>query len=217
MDALLDGVMKSVNPTLQLRYDHSDQTRMMKDVRKRRSPELGWDQIYFVGLRIETGRDVRYHHALILADDHDSFLDGIAGEFNTILNQPRVTSAKEITLVFVRSLMILDSDLQAAAASQNITRDIQEELTKRNDNQYLVYGMVGKSTVCLVKLQADNALLAIDQARKAVMAKYQQELLLLEVCQLHPVTAECYALFNAAADRIKPLLSNDSSESVYVL
>lgn len=208
--------MKSQNPITQLHYAHSDRTRQLKDVRKRRSSEIAQDQIYFVGFRIESGREIRYLHALIMADDYDSFLNGVAAEINTILDQSTVTRARDISLVFVRNLMILDPELAAATASQNIARDIQVELTRRDDDQYLVYCMAGEEKVCLIKLKAGNALLAIGKARQAVMAKYQKELLLLEVCQLHPVTAECHALFAATAERIKPFLNSDVAGGAYV-
>lgn len=212
----MDGVMMNHNQRLQLRYAHTDRTRVLKDVRKKRTSELALDQIYFVGFRINGGRDGRYHHALIIADDYDSFLDGIAGEFNAILSQPSAASVKDIALVFVRNLMILDPELVAAAESQNITSEIQEELIRRDDNQYLVYGLIGEERICLVKVKASDALLAIDRARRSVMAKHQKELLPLEVCQPHPVTAECCALFDATAERIKPLLNGESTSSAYL-
>lgn len=205
-----------MNPTTPSRYTHADHTRVMRDVRKKRLTGISWDQVYYVGFRISACYKVCYRHALILADSYDEFLEGVAGEFNTILDQSPGTSLKDIALVFVRNLMILDPELAAAAESQHITTDIRDELSKRDDDHYLVFGRVGEERICLVKVQAGDALLGIEYAQRSVRAKYQKEMLPLEVCQIHPVTAECYALFDVAAERIKSLISGESTNSVYL-
>ena len=180
-----------MNQTLQLRYAHADHTRVLRDVRRNRLSEIIWNQVYYVGFRISTGEVDRYRHALLLADNYDALLDGIAGEFNAIREQSSATSFGTIRLVFMRNLMTLDPDVMASAECQNITTEIRDELSRQNDSQYLVFGMVGEHKICLIKVAVGDALMAIHQARSASMGKFKAEFTPLEVCQAHPVTAEC--------------------------
>lgn len=216
MDAQpVGGIMISHRIQTPLRHIHTDGTHILKDVRKRPTPELLWDQIYFVGFRIESETGQRYHHALFSADDQGSFMNGIACEYNAIRNQPSVHSVQDISLVFVRNLSILDPEVSAAAESHNITAEIRKELCRRDDGQFLVYGLISDKRICLLKVEASNALRAIEHARKSVIAQYQKELLPLEVCQPHPVTTECYALFDAMVSRVRPLIEGDLSSTGY--
>ena len=205
-----------MNQTLQLRYIHADHTSVLKDVRREQTSEVKWAHVYYVGFRISAGRDERYHHALILADDYDIFLDGVAGEYNAIRKLSRTTSFNDISLVFVRNLMRIDPDIVASADSQSITSDIRDELSRCDKNEYLVFGLVGEQKICLVQVNNCEALLAIDRVRTMCMDKFKEEFMPLEVCQAHPVTTECYALFDAAAERIKALVSNLSAGSGYL-
>lgn len=200
----------------QLRHAHTDCTQVMKDARKHPTPKISFSHIYFAGFRINSGMTVRYHHALIMADDFGSFLNGVAREFNEIMEPKPGPALKDISLMFLRNMMLIDPELSSAAESQNITTEIKEILSQRDDSQYLVFGLIGNERICLVKVQADNALLAIEFARRSVMAKYQQEMLPLEVCQPHPVTAECYELFDAAAIRVRHLINDDSPGTGYM-
>lgn len=203
-----------MNQTLQLRYTHADHTRVLRDVRKNRLAEADYAQIYYLGFRISAEGKEHYHHALVLADDYDAFLDGVAGEFNTIRDQSSMPSFNGIALVFVRNLMMQDPEMVDSTNHQSITSDIQEKLSTRNDDQYLVFGMVGGHKICLIELYNCDALLAIHRARTMIMEQHHEEFKPLEVCQAHPVTAECYALFDAAAGRIKSLVDGVTTRSV---
>ncbi|WP_435626931.1 hypothetical protein [Candidatus Ferrigenium straubiae] len=207
--------MMSHDQRLHLRYAHTDRTRILKDVRKKRTSELACDQIYFVGFRIKGEGDGRYHHALILADDHDSFLDGIAGEFNAILGQPSVASVKDIALVFVRNLMILDPELAVSAESQNITSDIQEELIRRNDGQYRCTGWLAKNVFAWSRFKPAMHCwpwtVHAGQSWQSIRRNAS-----LGGVPATSGTAECCALFDATAERIKPLLSCESTDSAYL-
>ena len=205
-----------MNHALQLSYTHADHTGMLRDARKERPPEVACNHIYYVGFRISAGNDEHYRHALILADDYDTFLDGIAGEYNAILEHPSVTSTKDIALVFVRNLLMLDPEMSDSADCQNITTEIRAELSRQGDNQYLVFGTVGEHKICLMQANSCDALMAIHRARTASMDQFKAEFMPLEVCQAHPVTAECYALFDAAAERIMSLDRDVSAGTGYL-
>lgn len=205
-----------MNRSLQLRYTHADHTRVLRDVRREQMPEVKWAHVYYVGFRILADSDERYHHALILADDYGTFLDGVAGEFNAIRGQSTAISFNDISLVFVRNLMACDPEMVASANAQNITLGIRDDLSRCDDNEYLVFGMVGESRICLIQANACDALTAIHRARSKSIEQFKDEFMPLEVCQAHPVTAECYALFDTAAERIKSLIDGVSTGSGYL-
>lgn len=197
-------------------YVHTDHTRVMKDVRKRRATEIVCKQIFHVGFCIQSHATETYHHAVIIADEHGSFINGIALELNSLIDcapHIRITDAK---LVFVRNMMLLDPELRQSADAFDIPTEILNEVGSADEEQYLVFGMVGNERICLIKLPAESALHAIDLARSSVRIKHKKELLPLEVCLSHPVTTECYAMFDAAAERIKALISDEFTGIAYV-
>lgn len=55
---------------LALQYLHADHTREIKDVRKRRASEIICKQIFHVGFCIQSQGAAKYHHVVIIADDH---------------------------------------------------------------------------------------------------------------------------------------------------
>ena len=112
---------RQLNLPLQYRYNHLEQSHVLKDVRKKPLWDIKQDHVYFVGFRISAKTGDIYHHAMIIADDFAAFLDGIAGEYNTIMDRHLVTFRADITLIFVRNLMITAPDVMAAAEQHNIT------------------------------------------------------------------------------------------------
>jgi hypothetical protein len=191
---------------MQLHFNHADHTRVLRDVRQKRLADIVWEHIYYVGFRIFAGGKERYRHALILADNFETFLEGIASEYSAILDQPTVTSAKDISLVFIRNLMTKQSDMAESPDYRNITTEIQKELPQGDGQHYMVFGTLGEDRICLFKLQADEALTAIDMACSASLEQTKKRFVALEVCLAHPASIECYALFDAAFERISALI-----------
>lgn len=201
---------------LALQHTHADHTRVMKDVRKRRASEIVCKQIFHVGFCIQSQATETYHHAVIIADDHGSFINGIALELNSLIDRSphiRITDAK---LVFVRNMMLLDPELKKSSDAFDIPTEILNEVRSADEDHYLVFGMVGDERICLIKLPAESALHAIALARSSVRINHQKELLPLEICPSHPVTMECYAMFDAAAERIKVLIGDEIAGIPYV-
>lgn len=192
------------------RYNHSDRTRVFRDVRKSPVPEIAQEQCYFVGLRISIESRYRYHHTLILADDHDSFVHGIKGEFNAILDQSPATYARDIALVFMRNLVMQDPAMIDSVDRCNIKTEIQKLLSKRDDNQFTVFGKLGES-ICLVNENTSDALAAIQTARRKSAQLTGKNFRPLEVCQAHPVTKEFDDLFHTTANRIMSLIGSVSA------
>ena len=196
-----------MNQPLDLRYSHSDRSRVFRDARSKPVPEIAQEQCYFLGFRISIANDYLYHHALILADDHDSFNQGIKGEYDAILSRTSATYTSNIALVFVRNLLMQDPALINTVDSDNFKTETQKILSKRDDNQFTVLGM-RESKVSLVSINASDALAAFQLVRSKIGYQIDNDFKPLEVCQAHPVTKEFDALFQSAAKRIKCLIGN---------
>jgi hypothetical protein len=189
-----------------LRYHHDDHTRELRDVRKSRSVEVPSEQVFFVVFRVWYVNELHYHHALILADGHESFADGIAGEIQFIVDHKFARYKIDISLVFVRSLMMQRQDIKELAMQMDITTGIRKGISRRNDDKFMAFGLVGDKDLSLIKVEADDALKAIECARTKCLNQHQKKFTPMEICQAHPVTSECYALFDVAAARIKALI-----------
>ncbi len=204
-----------MNPQSHCRYTHTDRTRVFRDVRSKPMPEITQEQCYFLGFRISVEHAYRYHDALVLADDHDSLLVGIAKECEAIHDGSPETYARDIALVFVRNLKMNDPQMIGSVDSCNITTEIQKTLSRRDDNQFTVVGMLGEG-ICLVNEKASDALAAIQHARCQGANLAGKDFMPLEVCQAHPVTKEFDALFDTVAKRIMALVGSVSTEGGYV-
>ena len=196
-----------MNQQLNFRYNHTDRSRVFRDLRSKPVPEITEEQCYFLGFRISIANDYLYHHALILADDHDSFNQGIKGEYDAILSRTSATYTSNIALVFVRNLLMQDPALINTVDSDNFKTETQKILSKRDDNQFIVLGM-RESKVSLVSINASDALAAFQLVRSKIGYQIDNDFKPLEVCQAHPVTKEFDALFQSAAKRIKCLIGN---------
>lgn len=196
-----------MNQQLNFRYNHTDRSRVFRDLRSKPVPEITQEQCYFLGFRISIANDYLYHHALILADDHDSFNQGIKGEYDAILSRTSATYTSNIALVFVRNLLMQDPALINTVDSDNFKTETQKILSKRDDNQFIVLGM-RESKVSLVSINTSDALTAFQLVRSKIGYQIDNDFKPLEVCQAHPVTKEFDALFQSAAKRIKCLIGN---------
>ena len=154
--------------------------------------------LYFTGFRITTDAGNLYHHALIAADDWDSFIEGVAAEFNDLLGRTLVDSIDRISVVFVRNLMMDDPELVDSAERQGITQEIQDGIKRQDANSYIVYGCVGDRKVCLSEVQSQNAMNAISTMRSMTMQQFKEPFSVLEVSPAHPVAIEFDALYRQA-------------------
>ncbi len=203
-----------MNQQLDLRYSHFDCSRIFRDVRSKPLPEIEQEQCYFLGFRIAIAHGYRYHHALILADDHDSLIKGVKGEYKAIQERSKAIqersseSLSNIALVFMRNMAMQDHEMNMTIVNSNIQAETEKILNKRDDNQFTVLGLQ-EDVVRLMSINASDALNAIQLARS-------QSDKLLEVCQAHPVTKEFDVLFKLAAHRIKCLIGFTPAEDSLV-
>lgn len=200
-----------MNHATSLRYIHTDSARMPRDMRRESTPEISLEQYYFVGYRIDTANAYRYHHALLLADSHDALIEGIKAENATIAARHAIP-VNNIAPVFVRNLMMLDPASIQSADSHQIREDIQAGLARRDDNQFMVFGMAGEQRVLLNTESTQDALLAIWLTRWKCAMRLAKDFRTMEVCQAHPVTREFDALFHETAKRVKQLARSQLAE-----
>lgn len=207
---------RQLNLPLQYRYNHMEQPPVLKDVRKIPLLNIQQDHVYFLGFRISAKTGDIYHHAMIIADDDDAFFDGIAGEYNTIMDRHLVTFRSAITLIFVRNLMMTAPDVIGSAEQLDLTTEIQECLSKRNDDLFSVFGLIGENQMCQLQINERDGLMAIERARLMMRQQDGEELMLLEVCQAHPIRHEFNAMFLTEVERFKSLVDEESTGSGYV-
>lgn len=170
--------------------------------------EIAHEHCYFIGLRITVGNVMRYQHALILADDYESLVNGINEERNTILNQKVTASLNDIEPVFVRNLIMRDPAMIDSINCYGINTEIQEILSRRDDHRFTVFGKLGDEEICLIPEEAHDALAAMRLARldsvKLAVKTFQP----LDVRQAHPATREFEAIFLQVADRFMKLVGD---------
>ena len=197
-----------MNQPLPYRYIQAGQLCVIRDMRKKHEMEIAREHCYFIGLRITVGNAMRYQHALILADDYESLVNGINGERNTILNQKVTASLNDIEPVFVRNLIMQDPAMVDSINSCGINTEIQEILSRRDDHRFTVFGKLGNEEICLIPEEAHDALAAMRLARlesvKLAVKKFQP----LDVRQAHPATREFEVQFHLVADRFVKLVES---------
>ncbi|MGA8864348.1 MAG: hypothetical protein WBM09_11675 [Gallionella sp.] len=195
-----------MNPQLNLHYRHSDQSRVFRDVRRKPVPDIAQDQCYFLGFRIAIAHDYRYEHALIVADDHDSLIQGIRAEINAIQGRSSAAYASDIAVVFVRSLLMHDPAISSTVERLNMKAESREVLSRRDDNQFTLLHR-RQDRFRLAAIKTSDALAAIQHAHKSDQLA-GNDFKPLEVCQAHPVTTEFEALFQSTAKRIQCLIGS---------
>lgn len=203
-----------MNPQINLRYPHSDHPPVLRDMRKQNVAEIKLEQCYLVGFRISTDTCYRYHRSLLLADNYDSLLQGIKAAHNAILDKQYDLFESDVSLIFVRSLMMQSEAVVNSVKINNIQAETQEILSRRDDNKFAVFGLLGDG-IFLEQVNATNALAAIKLARSRCPTESISGFLPLEICQAHPVTKEFDTLFLTVANQLKSLISAGLSDKGY--
>lgn len=157
---------------------------------------------------------------MIAADNEDVLFDGLAAEFNLIARQLRVTSLSEISVVFIRNLMMQDPELVDCAEREGIKREIQDGIARHDERSFIVYGLIGERVgsrkLCLMEVTTQNALTAINTMNILTRDQYGEPFAPLEVSQSHPVIAEFDLLFQEAAAQMELFSGSRSAGTGYL-
>lgn len=186
------------NNIVRINFNHISAPQMIRNVRKDAKPQTAWDQLYFVGFRIATpNEEDRYHHVLIFAENHDNFLEGIAAERLQLLDYPWITSALDITVIFVMNLMAYRaSQMNTTNNHQGSHNRAQPSHRGKNWNVFTVVGLTDQGKSCALEVDSDNALKAIDEANAQVLYEHKQKFKPLLIIQRHPVAMDFIAFLD---------------------
>ncbi|HQS58744.1 MAG: hypothetical protein B7Y56_10815 [Gallionellales bacterium 35-53-114] len=203
-----------MNPQINLRYPHSSHPPVLRDMRKYTIADIKLDHCYFVGFRISAEPCYRYHRALLLTDDYDSLLQGINQVRMAIMEKDFDLFDSDVVLIFMRSLKMESTAIVNSRQMSNMDAETEEILSRRNDNMFAVFGLLGDE-IFLEQTHSRDALAAIKLAYSRCPTGSTTGFMPLEVCQAHPVTQEFNRLFQVVANQLKCLLSATLSDNPY--
>ncbi|MDP1870237.1 MAG: hypothetical protein Q8K61_01290 [Gallionella sp.] len=206
----------ALNTSPQLHFEHIRNTsNMPRDARSDRAAQLAWENFYFVGFRIDSAYGERYHHALILADDHDTFLSGIAAEHLELLNYDWITSAQDISVIFIENLMMQNPAL-IGETCQAPAKANSSSAPRRNSNAFSVIGFTDSNQFCRLEVDSDNALKAIDEANAQVNYECGAQFKPLLISQLNAVAIDFFNLLNTVVESVKELMGGAATNRGYL-
>jgi hypothetical protein len=205
-----------LNSSPQLHFEHINCTpKNPRDVRKNRTTTIAWANFYFVGFKINATFGERYHHALLLADDHDAFLNGIAAEHLELLNHEWITSAQDISVIFIQNL-IMQNPALIDKTSQSPAKPKNTSVPRRNSNAFSVIGFTDHNQYCSLEVDSDDALRAINEANAQVNYAYGAQFKPLLVNQINAVAVDFFNLLNTVVESVKELMSGAATARGYL-
>lgn len=194
-----------------LRYQHTGGCKQIIDARLKPDPVVSLDDCYFLGFRITCEHTVRFHHAWIIANDHESFLVALQAESESVTRESQGDRVLEVDLVFMHNLRLRQHNYMSEETKQETIRRIGIKLNRRDDEHFAVVGVSDDQWCEVLDFRVKDALMAIRLTRSHSQKICGKTLLPIAVCQAHPVTREFDALFHREAEFIKILLCSETS------
>ena len=198
-----------------LRYEHSGSCKVIIDARQKPTPDISIDDCYFLGFRLTLGGMLRFHHAWIIANDHEAFLTGLKAESKSIVDKYPDMRVLEVDLVFMHNLRTQKQDYLSKETKQEVSRRIGLKLNRRDDEHFAVFGMADDKLCEVVDFKVKDALMAIRMTRSHSPRICGKTILPLAVCQAHPVNQEFDMLFHQEAKLIYALLCTEAAGGVH--
>lgn len=198
-----------------LRYEHSGNCKLIIDARQKPTKDISVDDCYFLGLRLTCEGTLRFHHAWIIANDHEAFLSGLKAECESILDKSPDTHVMEVELVFMHNLRTQKQDYLSREVKQEVSRQIGLKLNRRDDEHFAVFGIADDKLCEVVDFKVKDALMAIRMTRSHSQKICGKTLLPLAVCQAHPVNQEFDMLFHQEAKLIYALLCTEAAGGMH--
>ena len=201
--------------TAQLHHEHIRNTSTLpRDSRNNRTTPIAWEQFYFVGFRIDSAHGDRYHHALILADDYDAFLSGIASEYLDLLNHDWISSGKDISVVFIQNLLLQKSGTDKT--EQTAHQSKSAPVPRRNRDAFTVIGITEDNKLCRLEVDSDNALKAIDEANAQVSYAYRTQFKPLAINQINSAAVDFFNLLKTEVETVRALMGGAARVQGYL-
>lgn len=192
-------------------YEHSGGFKLLLDARERSTPEVLIDDCYFLGFRLTSQGTVRYHHAWIIANNHQAFLRGLQAEREYLPKSILNLGVDKFDLVFMHNLRTRSSDYMSSEIRQEGSTRIGQALSQRNDEHFAVLGVSEDHWVEVLDFRVKDALMAIRMTRSHSKRICGKTLVPLAVCQAHPVTREFDAIFNRESVLIQTLIGSTTA------
>ena len=198
-----------------LRYEHSGGCKVIFDARQKPTKDISIDDCYFLGFRLTCEGTLRFHHAWIIANDHETFLTGLKAEVHSVSDKYPDMRVLEVELVFMHNLRTQKPDYLSKETKQEVSRKIGLKLNRRDDEHFAVFGIADDKSCEVVDFKAVDALMAIRMTRLHSQKLCGKALLPLAVCQAHPVNQEFDLLFHQEAKLIYVLLCTEAAGGVH--
>jgi hypothetical protein len=197
-----------------LRYEHSGSCKVIIDARQKPTKDISVDDCYFLGFRLTCEGTLRFHHAWIIANDHEALLTGLKAEGKSLSDKYPDIRALEADLVFMHNLRTQKQDYLSKETKQEVSRKISMKLNQRDDEHFAVFGIADE--LCeVVDFKVKDALMAIRMTRSHSLKICGKTLLPLAVCQAHPVNQEFDMLFHQEAKLTYALLCTEAAGGVH--
>lgn len=197
-----------------LRYEHSGSCKIIIDARQKPTPDISIDDCYFIGFRLTCEGMLRFHHAWIIANDHEAFLTGLKAEGKSLSDKYPDIRVLEVDMVFMHNLRTQKQDYLSKETKREVSRKISMKLNRRDDEHFAVFGIADE--LCeVVDFKVKDALMAIRMTRSHSHKICGKTLLPLAVCQAHPVNQEFDMLFHQEAKLIYALLCTEAAGGVH--
>ncbi len=193
-----------MNRTPTFLHPHLDLSVKPVDARAKMEPNLPWADCYSVGFRISTQSHDSFVHAMIFADSFERLLYGIEQEKETLRTLPSELPVLSIDVVYLRNMQTLDTEYLPQADRDEIEELTRAHLKKRDDNHFVVFGIIGENTLALMDAYTTDAQTAITWVRYKRIAP-PQDFTVLEVRQAHPASTWFEAMFREAARRMSAI------------
>ncbi|GAB5606482.1 hypothetical protein [Sideroxyarcus sp. TK5] len=199
-----------MNRTPTFLHPHLDLSVKPVDARAKMEPNLPWADCYSVGFRISTQSHDSFVHAMIFADSFERLLYGIDQEKETLRTLPSEQPVLNIDVVYLRSMQTLDTEYLPQADRDEIEDLTRAHLKKRDDNHFVVFGIIGETTLALMDVYTTDAKTAVTVVRQKRIDAPPQEFTVLEVRQAHPASKWFETMFREAARRMSAIEDRDT-------
>jgi hypothetical protein len=198
-----------------LRYEHSGSCKVIVDARQKPTPDISIDDCYFLGFRLTCEGTLRFHHAWIIANDHEAFLTGLRAEGESLSDRYPDMRVLEVDLVFMHNLRTQKQEYLSKEVKQEVGRKIGLKLNRRDDEHFAVLGIADDKLCEVVDFRVKDALMAIRMTRSHSLKICGKKLVPLAVCQAHPVNQEFDMLFHQEAKLIYALLCTEAAGGMH--
>jgi len=199
-----------MNRTPTFLHPHLDLSVKPVDARAKMEPNLPWADCYSVGFRISTQSHDSFVHAMIFADSYERLLYGIDQEKDTLRTLPSEQPVLNIDVVYLRSMLTLDTDFITPETQEEIEELTRTSLSKRDDEHFMVFGVIGETKLTLLDIQTSDAMTAVSQVRFKHINTAPQNFSVLGVRQAHPASAWFEMKFKEAAHRMSAIEDRDT-------